>query len=166
LYQLNFCGVAILLAFFLVAWQPRHLGKKRKKKMGKSILVVTEEPIMRYLLRLILERDGHTVFEADYGLDALKQVRQNRLDILIMDVSRRDRDGIMVCRPNQDERSTALLPAIMLNAKMQFDVLRALLSASITNFLPKPVMSQDLIKSVRAAVNGSIFVPAPKWQMA
>ena len=59
--------------------------------MSKSVLVVTEEPIARYLLRLVLERDGYEVFDADYGLDALNQVRETYPDILILDTARRAR---------------------------------------------------------------------------
>ena len=123
--------------------------------MGKSILVVTEEPITRYLLRLVLERDGYEVFEADYGLDALNHVQETYPDILIMDVSRRNKDGFVVCCPADNKESTSLLPAVMLNAKTQFDVLKELLSLNIANYLPKPVMSQDLIKSVRGALDPS-----------
>ncbi len=134
--------------------------------MNKSILVVTEEPITRYLLRLVLERDGYEVFEADYGMDAVNHVREILPDILILDASRRNKDGFVVCRPNGQGTPAALMPAMLLNAKTQFDVLKEVLSASITNFLPKPVLSQDLIKSVRAAVNGSAFVPFPGLQPA
>lgn len=134
--------------------------------MGKSILVITEEPITRYLLRLILERDGYEVLEADYGLDALNQVKQHKLDVLIMDVTRQNKDGFVVCRPNCEEKPTALMPAIMLNAKAQFDVLKEVLSATITNYLPTPVMSQDLITSVRGALSSSAFAPMSELQPA
>jgi CheY-like chemotaxis protein len=134
--------------------------------MGKSILVVTEEPITRYLLRLVLERDGYEVFEADYGMDAVNHMRQVHPDILILDASRRNKDGFVVCRPNSQEKPAALMPAVLLNAKAQFDVLKEVLSASITNFLPKPVLSQDLIKSVRLAVSGSTFASFPELQVA
>ena len=134
--------------------------------MSKSILVVTEEPITRYLLRLVLERDGYEVFDADYGSDTLNHVQQIHPDILILDVSRRNKDGFVVCRPNDQEKSTSPLPTNILNAKSQFDVLKEVLSTSITNFLPQPVLSQDLIKSVRVAVNGSAFAPFPGLQPA
>lgn len=134
--------------------------------MNKSILVVTEEPITRYLLRLVLERDGYEVFEADYGSDALSHAQAVHPDILILDAARRNKDGFVVCRPNDQEKPATPLPANILNAKTQFDVLKETLSASITNFLPQPVLSQDLIKSVRVAVNGSAFVPSAGLQPA
>lgn len=134
--------------------------------MGKSILVVTEEPITRYLLRLVLARDGYEVFEADYGPDALNHAQEIHPDILILDASRRNKDGFVVCRPNDQEKPAAPLPAIILDAKTQFDVLKELLSAGITNFLPQPVLSQDLIKSVRLAVSGSAFASFPEFQPA
>lgn len=123
--------------------------------MNMSVLVVTEEPITRYLLRLVLERDGYEVFDADYGLDALNQVRETYPDILILDTAFHNKDGFVICRPNDEEKPSALLPAIVLNTKTQFDVLKEILSANTTNFLPKPVLSQDLIKGVRRAVHDS-----------
>jgi DNA-binding response OmpR family regulator len=140
--------------------------KWKEKMMSKSILVVTEEPITRYLLRLVLERDGYGVFEADYGMDALNHVREFHPDILILDATRRNKDGFVVCCPNDEERPAALMPAMMLNGKTQFDVLKEVLSASITNFLPQPVLGQDLIKSVRVAVRGSAFAAFPELQPA
>ncbi|MEJ2749727.1 MAG: response regulator [Anaerolineae bacterium] len=134
--------------------------------MSKSILLVTEEPITRYLLRLVLERDGYEVFDADYGMDALNRVQETYPDILIMDVARRNKDGFVVCCPQDGQESTSLMPAIMLNAKTQFDVLKELLSVSVANYLPKPVMSQDLIKSVRGALNNSPFMTSPDLQPA
>ena len=134
--------------------------------MGKSILVVTEEPITRYLLRLVLERDGHEVFDADYGMDALDRVRETCPDVLIMDVSRRNKDGFVVCCPRDGEAPTSLMPAVMLTAKTQFDVLKELLSVNVANYLPKPVMSQDLIKSVRGALDHSPLMTFPDLQPA
>ncbi len=130
--------------------------------MSKSVLVVTEEPIARYLLRLVLERDGYEVFDADYGLDALNQVRETYPDILILDTARRNKDGFVICRPNDEKKPAALLPPMLLSTKTQFDVLKEILSANITNFLPKPVLSQDLIKGVRLAVKDAPL----EYQMA
>lgn len=134
--------------------------------MGKSILVVTEDPITRYLLRLMLERDGYKVFEADYGLDAVKYVREVHPDILILDAIQCNKDGFVICCPNNQSKPAALMPAMMLNAKTQFDVLKEILSANITNFLPKPVLSQDLIKCVRMAVNDLTLASFPELQPA
>lgn len=130
--------------------------------MGKSILVVTEEPITRYLLRLVLERDGFEVFEAEYGMDAVNHVREMHPDILILDATRCNKDGFVVCCSTDREKATAL----MLHAKTQFDVLKEILSVGITNFLPRPVLSQDLIKSVRLAFDDTGFASFPEFQPA
>lgn len=123
--------------------------------MGKSILVVTEEPITGHLLRLVLERDGYQVFEAEYGSDAADHVQAVHPDILILDVTRRNKDGYVVCYPQA--QSESLMNEALLHNKNQFSVLRDILSANMSHFLPKPVLSQDLIKSVRTAVHRSAY---------
>jgi DNA-binding response OmpR family regulator len=125
--------------------------------MGKSILLVTEDPITGHLLRLVLERDGHDVYEAEYGSDAANHVRQVHPDILILDATRRNQDGYVVCCPYESVQSELLMQETLLGNKTQFSELRDVLSTNAGNFLPKPVLSQDLIKSVRLAVHRSAF---------
>ena len=124
---------------------------------NQSILLVTEEPITRYLLRLVLEKDGYQVLEANYGLEAFQIVKQIRPDLLIMDVMDNENDGIVVCKPRGAEKPTALLPALLLNTKTQLTVFSEMLHTHKTQFIPKPILGQELIDSVNSALNGFRF---------
>lgn len=50
------------------------------------ILVVDDEPMVRFLLVRFLEEEGHTVDEAADGIDALEQLNRRAYDLLITDV--------------------------------------------------------------------------------
>jgi CheY-like chemotaxis protein len=62
------------------------------------ILIVDDSATDRGLFRTILERGGYSVFEASSGKEALKAIQSTRLDMMILDLSMPDMDGIEVLR--------------------------------------------------------------------
>jgi DNA-binding NtrC family response regulator len=62
------------------------------------ILIVDDELIMRESLAGWLERDGHAVLTASNGENALQKCRQNRFDILLIDIKMEGMDGLEVLR--------------------------------------------------------------------
>jgi CheY-like chemotaxis protein len=62
------------------------------------ILIVDDSATDRELFRAILERDGYSVFEASSGKEALKAIQGTRFDMMILDLSMPDMDGIEVLR--------------------------------------------------------------------
>ncbi|MFQ5785906.1 MAG: response regulator [Alphaproteobacteria bacterium] len=59
-----------------------------------SILVIDDEPKMRDMLRLVLERAGHSVFDAPNGRAGAVVFRQNRIDLTISDILMPEQEGI------------------------------------------------------------------------
>ena len=63
-----------------------------------TILVVDDEPSIRSLLQRFLSKSGYTVLESADGRDALEQLRQSKVDLLISDIVMPERDGLEVLR--------------------------------------------------------------------
>ena len=63
-----------------------------------TILVVDDEPSIRNLLSRFLSRSGYTVLESADGRDALEQLRQRKVDLLISDIVMPERDGLEILR--------------------------------------------------------------------
>ncbi len=87
--------------------------------MGYKILVVDDEPEIRDLLRLYLEKDGYDVVEAADGAQALSALQEESLqnegiDLVILDIMMPGIDGYRVL---QNIRGNSNIPVIMLSAK-------------------------------------------------
>lgn len=82
--------------------------------MSKTILVADDEQRMRKLLADFLCREGYTIMEADNGQQALDKFRQEKVDLVILDVMMPGYDGWAVCR---EIRKSSTIPIIMLTAK-------------------------------------------------
>lgn len=130
--------------------------------MKQSVLIVDDEPMTRDLLRLMLERAGYDISEAEDGIDALEKIKDSTPDAVILDVMMPHMDGITVCEILRREEATADLPIIMLSARTHLDAIEKGLRAGATRYLSKPVSRQDLIQNVREVIAG---VPSLETQM-
>lgn len=68
-----------------------------------KILIVDDDPDIRDLLRLFLEREGHTVLEADNGKSGIELQRSNSCEILICDLIMPVQEGIETIAQFKDE---------------------------------------------------------------
>lgn len=60
----------------------------------ESILIIDDEPQIRSMIRLILERSGYTVIEASDGIEGIRRFREKPADLIITDLIMPNKDGI------------------------------------------------------------------------
>jgi putative two-component system response regulator len=114
------------------------------------ILIADDEPIARMLLRRILEPAGYEVTEADTGRKALNSTRANHPDLLILDISMPDIDGVEICRAVKNDPAMHLTPIIhVTGSTLREERLRAL-EAGSDEFVGKPFDIEELLIRVRS----------------
>lgn len=82
----------------------------------KVILVVEDEPGIRYLLRDML-KEQYVVYEAQDGLEAIDLIKKHVPDLIISDVMMPRMDGLSLCNKIKNTPSTCHIPFVMLSAK-------------------------------------------------
>jgi two-component system alkaline phosphatase synthesis response regulator PhoP len=83
---------------------------------GSTVLVVDDEPDMRYLLAVVLERAGYVVIEAAHGNAALEQVRSSQPGLVITDRMMPVMDGAELIERLRADEGTAGIPIVLLTA--------------------------------------------------
>lgn len=117
--------------------------------MDPIVLVVDDEEMTRKLLRLMLERDGFVIVEAEDGLEALEIINREMPDIIIMDVMMPNMDGFSACQALRSKPETAEIPIILLSARAQAEAIRAGLSAGANRYMTKPISKPELVQTIR-----------------
>lgn len=84
--------------------------------MNEKIMIVDDEKEIADLLELYLKNDGYDVYKFYKGMDALKCVESEKMDLAILDVMLPDVDGFHIC---QKIRERYFYPIIMLTAKVE-----------------------------------------------
>ncbi len=108
-----------------------------------KILVADDEPTIRELMQLVLERDGHTVKTANDGEQALKMLQEERFDFLLSDIQMPRMDGIELLR-----RAKALHPdltAILITGFGTIETAVEAMKSGASDFLTKPIREPDQI---------------------
>lgn len=84
--------------------------------MSEKILVVDDEKEIADLIEVYLKNDGYTVYKYYNGIDALKCINEQDLDLAILDVMLPGIDGFHICRKIREKY---YYPVIMLTAKVE-----------------------------------------------
>jgi two-component system KDP operon response regulator KdpE len=117
-----------------------------------TILVVDDEPQIRRVLRTALSAEGYAIVEARDGREALEVLRNERPDLVLMDVNMPEMDGLQACR---EIRASSRVPMIMLTVRgAEKDKVRAL-DAGADDYVVKPFGIQELLARIRVALRRS-----------
>jgi two-component system KDP operon response regulator KdpE len=123
---------------------------------SSTILVVDDEPQIRRTLRAALSAEGYTIVEAHNGQESLEKVRDERPDLVLMDVNMPVMDGLQACR---EIRANSKVPMIMLTVRgAEKDKVRAL-DAGADDYVVKPFGIQELLARIRVALRRSASKP-------
>jgi len=126
-------------------------------EVKKKILVVDDEPQIRKLLRARLEYHNYAVIEGEDGEEALKLLREEKPDLLILDVGMPKMDGYEVCRAIRKEEGISLIPIIVLTARSAGNDKMDSLNAGANTFIIKPFDPELLIFKVKGFFGAGII---------
>jgi len=111
------------------------------------LLVEDDERISQPLIRL-LDHEGFTVTHVAAGLPALAAVREHAPDLVLLDLSLPDLDGLDVCRTLRTEHPA--LPIVMLTARNEEVDIIVGLGAGADDYITKPFRVGELVARIRA----------------
>lgn len=120
--------------------------------MGHSVLVVEDNELNRRLFCHVLSLAGHRVLEATDGVEALRSARQQRPDLVLLDVELPRLSGLEVARCLRDDPSTSAIPVLAISAFVSDSAVREALNAGCVGYLRKPVGPADMIAAVSEAL--------------
>ena len=120
--------------------------------MKKKILTVDDSPSIREMVRLTLEDAGYDVIEAEDGLDALKQLQSNKVDMLLSDLNMPKMDGIELVRKVREQQDHKFIPIIMLTTESLANSKMEGKKAGATGWIVKPFREDQLLKVVQKVI--------------
>ena len=130
--------------------------------MKTKIMVVDDDPNIRELVRLYLEKEGFEVTCAERGDEAVKMFRATPPNLMLLDVMLPGMDGWQVCR---EVRKISNIPIIMLTAKDEtFDKVLGL-ELGADDYIVKPFDMKELVARIKAVICRFQAADAPEKEL-
>jgi len=129
---------------------------------GESILVVDDEPVVRHLVRRVLERKGYRVIDATDGARGFVSFLKYRSEIklLITDAIMPEMDGLDLLR--QIRASGSEIPVILITGMRDSIDLEAYRGQGVQNIIDKPFTGVYLIETLQRVLEESTLEGNPK----
>ncbi len=116
----------------------------------KRILIVEDERDILDLVRLYLEKEGYRTLGASSGTEALRLVKSDPPDLIVLDLMLPEMDGLEVCKRLRADSRTAMIPVIMLTAKAEESDTVIGLELGADDYVTKPFSPKTLVARVKA----------------
>ncbi len=119
-------------------------------KTAYRILVIDDDPDIGIMIKMILEYSGYSVLVSDRGDQAEELIRNNHVDLLIMDMLLSGINGVDVCRRIKQMNTTSHLPVMMISAHP--NARETCLEAGADDFIAKPFDMDDILSKISKLV--------------
>jgi DNA-binding response OmpR family regulator len=116
--------------------------------MGKTILIVDDEPNIVESLEFLMKREGFDTIVAGNGEGALSAMKSAKPDLVLLDVMMPGKDGYEVCRQIRATPDWQLTKIIMLSAKSRDTEVAKGLAVGADAYITKPFSSKELVQQV------------------
>jgi DNA-binding NarL/FixJ family response regulator len=139
--------------------------KPTEVTMGLKILIADDHQIFREGLRALLEKepDMEIVAEAGDGATALRLAREHRPDVIVMDITMPDMNGIDATRQIVGESASVRVLALSMESDRRFVV--EALKAGATGYLLKDAAFAELATAIRTVASNEPYLPPKITQL-
>ena len=114
------------------------------------VLVVEDEADVAEMIRYNLGKEGYEVRVATTGTDALRQAKETRFDVILLDIMVPQLNGWEICRRLKLDRETQAVPVIMVTGRVEEGDKVLGFEMGADDYVTKPFSPRELVARVRA----------------
>jgi DNA-binding NtrC family response regulator len=118
--------------------------------MGKTVLIVDDDPAQRRMLQAAVERQGFATRTAEDGAQAIAQAMDPAIDVVLLDLIMPGVSGMEALAAIRNKRDD--LPVVVLTASGGIDTVVKAMQAGATDFFVKPASPERVMVSIRNAL--------------
>jgi DNA-binding response OmpR family regulator len=122
---------------------------------NSTVLTIEDDADVRATIQRALKRDGHSVIEAEDAQQALHLARKYRPDVIILDITLGDMNGLEVCNHLRTMPFVDHTPILFLSSHQSAQFVAKALDSGGDDYLRKPFATRELKARVRALLRRS-----------
>ena len=116
--------------------------------MGKKILIVDDDPVVRSLLTEYLTKHGYKVEVLSHGSECLQRLKTEQPDMLILDLIMPSMSGLQVLQSIREAQQTINLPVILLSANTESESGAYKIGIKADGYIQKPFEIKSMLEMI------------------
>ena len=117
--------------------------------MAKSVLICDDAAFMRVMIKDILTKNGYDVAgEAENGLKAVEKYNETKPDLVMMDITMPEMDGIQALKKIKEAKATVIMCSAMGQQAMVIESIQS----GAKDFIVKPFQADRVLEAVKKAI--------------
>ena len=118
--------------------------------MNKKVLIADDEQNIVISLEFLMKREGFEVLVANDGEEAIRRIRADQPDLVLLDVMMPKKSGFEVCQEVKSDPALGAVRILMLTAKGRDTELAKGLALGADAYMTKPFSTRELVDKVRS----------------
>jgi CheY-like chemotaxis protein len=118
----------------------------------KSILIIDDQPFFVNMQQSFLKQQGFRVLAATNGADGLARAKQDKPDLILLDIEMPEMDGFAVCEKLKQDEELRHIPVVILTATEDIKLNEKAFKAGAQVTVLKSVSGERLINMLRVAL--------------
>lgn len=115
----------------------------------KRVLIIEDNMLNQKIADMVIKQLGHETIQVFEGKDAVRIVREEMPDLIILDVKLPDSSGTEICRKIKDDAELKVIPVIIVTALSEEDQQRQIVAESKCDFyLAKPFLPHMFAEAI------------------
>ncbi|MFW6173450.1 MAG: response regulator [Elusimicrobiota bacterium] len=118
----------------------------------KTVLVVDDSKFVLMAIKNTLKKEGYKVVFAESGEEAIVKAKQERPDLILLDITLPGIDGIKTCFKLKNDSKTSSIPVVMCTSKSLIKEIDRAYSVGAEGYITKPIDSANLKEKVKNTI--------------
>lgn len=115
-----------------------------------ELMVVDDDPGIRFIVQKILSEEGYDVIEAESGAQCLEKLKVERPDLILLDIMMPGIDGWETCRKIKDDDDLKSIPVVILTVRgSDQDKSKSFQESGANAHITKPIIWEKLLSTVK-----------------
>jgi len=123
--------------------------------LNMKVMIVDDFATMRRILRNILKQIGFkNIIEADDGKNALKELKKEKVDLIMCDWNMPEMPGIELLKKVKSDDELKDIPFVMVTAEAQKDNIIEAVKLGVSNYIVKPFTAETIAEKLNKVFDG------------
>ncbi|MDD7641195.1 MAG: response regulator [bacterium] len=125
----------------------------KSRYADKTILVVDDDAMNLKVARFVLEQKGYNVMTVSSGAECILQLKQKRVDLILLDVEMPVMNGMKTLEHIRETREYRKIPVMFLTADASKDTVISAGKLDVAGYVKKPYDPQELLERIKKIFN-------------